>query len=55
VALGMVGDSLPSLGALHGLNALLLFGAAIQTALRTSGRPVAHRMAEQTARMSASS
>jgi hypothetical protein len=55
VALGMVGDSVPLLGALHGLNALLLFGAAIQAARRTTGRPVAHRMTEPTARMSTSS
>ena len=55
MALGAVGETLPWLGALHGLNALLLFGAAIQTARRTAGRPVAHRMAEPSARMSTSS
>ncbi len=32
--LGIAGHSVPFLGALHGLNALLLFSAAIYTGLR---------------------
>jgi hypothetical protein len=34
VTLGLVGHSIPVVGALHGLNALLLFSAAIYTARR---------------------
>lgn len=39
VNLGFFGHSIPAMGALHGLNALLLFSAAIYTACR--GRDVA--------------
>jgi heme A synthase len=35
ITLGMSGKSIPALGALHGLNALLLFSAAIHTGRRT--------------------
>jgi heme A synthase len=34
ITLGLVGHAVPALGALHGLNALLLFTAAIHTARR---------------------
>jgi hypothetical protein len=34
ITFGLVGHSVPAVGALHGLNALLLFGAAIYTAQR---------------------
>jgi Family of unknown function (DUF6220) len=34
VALGLFGHEIPALGGLHGLNALLLFSAAIMTGLR---------------------
>jgi hypothetical protein len=43
VTLGLAGHSIPFLGALHGLNALLLFSAAVYTGLRvrrTAGTPV---------------
>jgi heme A synthase len=36
VTLGLLGHSIPALGAMHGLNALLLFSAAIHTARRAS-------------------
>jgi heme A synthase len=35
VTLGTSGKSIPALGALHGLNALLLFSAAVYTGRRT--------------------
>ena len=35
--LGFMAGDLPALGALHGLNALLLFAAALHTALRVAG------------------
>lgn len=44
VTLGLVGHAIPALGALHGLNALLLFSSAIYTARRgrnLAGSPVA--------------
>ncbi|GLX10565.1 hypothetical protein [Microbispora sp. NBRC 16548] len=34
VSLGLLGHEIPALGALHGLNALLLFSAAVHAALR---------------------
>ena len=37
--LGFAGHAVPSLGALHGINALVLFSTAIWTALRVSRRP----------------
>ena len=40
VALGIFARELPGLGALHGLNALLLFGAAVMTGVRAK-RPAA--------------
>lgn len=55
VALGIIGHSVPSLGALHGLTALLLFAGAIHSARRVPVRPVARRTDEVPARMSASS
>jgi hypothetical protein len=33
--LGLLGHAVPALGAVHGLNALLLFTAALHTARRT--------------------
>ncbi|MEU8178418.1 hypothetical protein AB0C14_36595 [Microbispora hainanensis] len=39
ITLGLLGHQIPALGALHGLNALLLFSAAVHAALR--GRRVA--------------
>jgi hypothetical protein len=39
IALGLFGHAVPAVGALHGLNALLLFSAAVYTARR--GRVVA--------------
>ena len=44
IALGLGGHAIPAVGALHGLNALLLFSAAIYTARRgrtVPGRPLA--------------
>ncbi len=35
VTLGILGHSIPALGGLHGLNALLLFSAAVYTGLRS--------------------
>ena len=35
IALGLFGHAVPALGALHGLNALALFSAAVYTARRT--------------------
>ncbi len=35
VTLGLLGHSIPAAGALHGLNALLLFSAAVYTGLRS--------------------
>ncbi|WP_161628156.1 hypothetical protein [Microbispora catharanthi] len=37
VSLGLLGHQIPALGALHGLNALLLFSAAVHAALRGRG------------------
>ena len=37
--LGFAGHAVPSLGALHGINALVLFSTAMWTALRVSRRP----------------
>ncbi|MEU6424347.1 hypothetical protein ABZ860_00505 [Microbispora sp. NPDC046973] len=37
VSLGLLGHEIPALGALHGLNALLLFSAAVHAALRGRG------------------
>ncbi|MEU7689103.1 hypothetical protein OHB01_11255 [Microbispora hainanensis] len=34
ITLGLLGHQIPALGALHGLNALLLFSAAVHAALR---------------------
>jgi Family of unknown function (DUF6220) len=34
VALGLFGHEIPALGGLHGLNALILFGAAVMTGVR---------------------
>ncbi|MEU7935768.1 hypothetical protein [Microbispora bryophytorum] len=45
VSLGLLGHQIPALGALHGLNALLLFGAAVHAALR--GRRVAASVTAQ--------
>ena len=41
VALGLFGHEIPILGGLHGLNALLLFGAAIMAGIRAKETPVA--------------
>ena len=41
VALGIFGHEVPALGALHGINALLLFGAAIMTGIRAKDADVA--------------
>ncbi len=41
VTLGILGHSIPALGALHGLNALLLFSAAVHTGLRSRQRGIA--------------
>jgi hypothetical protein len=44
IALGLGGHAIPAVGALHGLNALLLFSAAVYTARRgrtARARPVA--------------
>jgi hypothetical protein len=35
ISLGLFGHAIPALGALHGLNALLLFGTAVYTARRS--------------------
>jgi hypothetical protein len=39
IALGLGGHAIPALGALHGLNALLLFSAAVYTARRERSVP----------------
>ena len=36
VALGLFGHSVPALGALHGINALLLFGLAVSAGMRAN-------------------
>jgi hypothetical protein len=41
VALGIFGHDVPALGALHGINALLLFGTAIMTGIRAKDADVA--------------
>ena len=51
--LGIAGHSIPFLGALHGLNALLLFAAAIYTGLRVR-RSVAAHTAESPERVATS-
>jgi hypothetical protein len=51
ITLGILGHSIPTMGALHGLNALLLFSAAIYTARRgrhVAGSPVAEPQAHAT-------
>ncbi|GIH65143.1 hypothetical protein [Microbispora siamensis] len=40
VSLGLLGHQIPALGALHGLNALLLFSAAVHAARRGRGAVV---------------
>jgi uncharacterized membrane protein YphA (DoxX/SURF4 family) len=40
VTLGLVGHQIPAVGALHGLNALLLFSAAVYAAFRGRGAGV---------------
>jgi Family of unknown function (DUF6220) len=50
VTLGLAGHAVPALGALHGLNALLLFSAAIHTARRAS-RAAASPVAEPAERL----
>ncbi|MEU8268563.1 hypothetical protein AB0B89_15505 [Sphaerisporangium sp. NPDC049002] len=44
VSLGVVAHDIPALGALHGLNALLLFGAAVYAASRGRGTGVSARV-----------
>lgn len=39
INLGILGHSIPALGALHGLNAMLLFSAAVYTAVRVGRAP----------------
>jgi hypothetical protein len=41
VALGLFGHEIPALGGLHGLNALILFGAAVMTGVRAKEPVVA--------------
>jgi heme A synthase len=50
VTLGLTGHAIPALGALHGLNALLLFGVAIVAARRARAR-AAGTLAEPEARV----
>lgn len=49
--LGLLGHDIPAVGAVHGLNALLLFLAALHTARRF--RPAARRLAEPETRATA--
>lgn len=53
VSLGLLGHQIPALGALHGVNALLLFSAAVHAARRGRGAnasaPAAERHAVETA------
>lgn len=40
IVLGLAGFSIPAVGALHGLNALLLFGVAVMAGVRAKDVPV---------------
>jgi hypothetical protein len=53
VTLGLVGHAIPAVGGLHGLNALLLFSAAVYTA-RRARVPATAPAAESEARVTAS-
>lgn len=50
ITLGLVGHAIPAVGALHGLNALLLFTTALYTARRT-GTVAASRATEPDVRL----
>lgn len=41
VTLGLLGHSVPALGALHGINALALFGVAVMAGMRVNSRKTA--------------
>ena len=49
VLLGLFGHAVPLLGALHGLNALLLFGVAVMAAMAARGVPKGQRTVEPSA------
>ena len=49
VLLGLFGHDVPFLGALHGINALLIFGVAVMAAMAARGRTAAHRTVEASA------
>ena len=50
ITLGLLGHGMPAAGALHGLNALLLFGAAVHTGQRARV-PAGTQVAESPARV----
>jgi hypothetical protein len=49
VLLGLFGNVVPFLGALHGINALLIFGVAVMAAMAARGQTAAHRAVEPSA------
>lgn len=48
VVLGLFGEDIPALGALHGLNALVLFGVAVMTGIRARSNAGTHTPAHAT-------
>jgi hypothetical protein len=49
VVLGLLGNVVPFLGALHGINALLIFGVAVMAAMAARGTTVTDRTVEPSA------
>ncbi len=49
VLLGLLGQVVPFLGALHGINALLIFGVAVMAAMAARGTTIGQRTVEPSA------
>ncbi len=49
VLLGLLGQAVPFLGALHGINALLIFGVAVMAAMAARGTTIGQRTVEPSA------